>query len=77
MITKFDLKTPGRDDTREIKLYTKKDNIITREDATGALPSGQYSGIKVNNYDGNGANGKIEGQCQFLHYGSVRLRYGL
>ena len=25
MIVKFDLKTPGRDDTKEIKLYTKKD----------------------------------------------------
>ena len=25
MITKFDLKTPGRDDTKEIKLYTRKD----------------------------------------------------
>ena len=39
------------------QLYTKKDNIITREGATGALPSGSYSGIKVNNYNGNGANG--------------------
>lgn len=44
-------------ETHAEQLYTKKDNIITREDATGALPSGQYSGIKVNNYDGNGANG--------------------
>ena len=44
-------------ETHAEQIYTKKDNIITREDATGALPSGQYSGIKVNNYDGNGANG--------------------
>ena len=44
-------------ETHAEQLYTKKDNIITREDATGALPSGSYSGIKVNNYDGNGANG--------------------
>lgn len=44
-------------ETHAEQIYTKKDNIITREDATGALPSGDYSGIKVNNYDGNGANG--------------------
>ena len=44
-------------ETHAEQLYTKKDNIITREDATGALPSGSHSGIKVNNYDGNGANG--------------------
>ena len=44
-------------ETHAEQLYTKKDNIITREDATGALPSDSYSGIKVNNYDGNGANG--------------------
>lgn len=46
-------------ETHAEQLYTKKDNIITREDATGALPSGSYSGIKVNNYDGNGANGVL------------------
>ena len=44
-------------ETHAEQLYTKKDNIITREDAAVALPSGSYSGIKVNNYDGNGANG--------------------
>ena len=44
-------------ETHAEQLYTKKDNVITREGATGALPSGSYSGIKVNNYNGNGANG--------------------
>ncbi len=42
--------------THAEQIYTKKDNIITREDATGALGTG-YSGIKVNNYDGNGKDG--------------------
>ena len=44
-------------ETHAEQVYTKKDNIITREGATGALPAGKYSGIKVSNYDGNGANG--------------------
>lgn len=46
-------------ETHAEQIYTKKDNIITREDATGALPSGSYSGIEVNNYDGNGTNGVL------------------
>jgi hypothetical protein len=44
-------------ETHAEQIYTKKDNIITREDATGALPSNSYSGLKIFNYDGNGTNG--------------------
>lgn len=34
MITKFDYKTPGRDDTEEVKLYTRAD-VNARKDAQG------------------------------------------
>ena len=39
MISKFDYKTPGRDDAEEVKLYTRAD-VNARNAASGSVPAG-------------------------------------
>ena len=39
MISKFDYKTPGRDDAEEVKLYTRAD-VNARNAASGSVPTG-------------------------------------
>ena len=39
MISKFDYKTPGRDDAEEVKLYTRAD-VNARSAASGSVPAG-------------------------------------
>ena len=39
MISKFDYKTPGRDDAEEVKLYTRAD-VNARNTASGSVPAG-------------------------------------
>ena len=39
MISKFDYKTPGRDDAEEVKLYTRTD-VNARNAASGSVPAG-------------------------------------
>ena len=39
MISKFDYKTPGRDDVEEVKLYTRAD-VNARNAASGSVPAG-------------------------------------
>ena len=39
MISKFNYKTPGRDDTEEVKLYTRAD-VNARNAASGSVPAG-------------------------------------
>ena len=39
MITRFDYKTPGRDDAEEVKLYTRAD-VNARDAASGSAPAG-------------------------------------
>ena len=39
MISKFNYKTPGRDDAEEVKLYTRAD-VNTRSAASGSVPAG-------------------------------------
>ena len=40
MISKFDYKTPGRDDAEEVKLYTRAD-VNARNAASGSVPAGK------------------------------------
>ena len=39
MISKFNYKTPGRDDAEEVKLYTRAD-VNARNAASGSVPAG-------------------------------------
>lgn len=39
-------------ETHAEKVYTKNDEIITREGATGGLSKGEYAGIQAKKYDG-------------------------
>ncbi len=43
MISKFDYKTPGRDDAEEVKLYTRAD-VNARNAASGSVPAGNDPG---------------------------------
>ena len=45
-------------ETHAEKLYTKNDEIITREGATGGLSEGEYTGIQAQLYDGTN-NGRL------------------
>ena len=44
MIKKFDFKTPGRDDTEEVKLYTRAD-VNAKNEAGGANQNDQVSAL--------------------------------
>ena len=45
-------------ETHAEKLYTKNDEIITRDGATGGLSIGEYTGIQAQKYDGTN-NGRL------------------
>jgi hypothetical protein len=54
--------------THAEELYTKKDEIITREGATGGLSEGAYSGIIAQKYDGEN-----DGRLGFNANGEARV----
>lgn len=54
--------------THAEELYTKKDEIITREGATGGLSEGTYSGIIAQKYDGEN-----DGRLGFNASGEARV----
>jgi hypothetical protein len=54
--------------THAEELYTKKDEIITREGATGGLSEGAYSGIIAQKYDGEN-----DGRLGFNASGEARV----
>ena len=54
--------------THAEELYTKKDEIITREGATGGLSAGAYSGIIAHKYDGTN-----DGRLGFNANGEARV----
>lgn len=46
-------------ETHAEQIYTTKDYIITRDGAVGGLATGDYSGIEVQNYDGNNSDCRL------------------
>lgn len=55
-------------ETHAEKVYTKNDEIITREGAVGGLSEGEFSGIKAEKYDG-----KNDGRLGFNADGEARV----